>query len=68
MAIPNHPSNGWWSCATMLTDPNERESAKLPEMERVASGTTTADIVSRNTAMTERWYQYPTLGTRSRLV
>ena len=52
----------------MLTDPNERESAKLPEMERVASGTTTADIVSRNTAMTERWYQYPTLGTRSRLV
>jgi hypothetical protein len=60
-AIPNHPSNGWWSCATMLTDPNERESAKLPEMERVASGTTTADIVSRNTEMTERWYQYPTL-------
>merc|ERR1712025_1272577 len=40
---------------------NERESAKLPEMERVASGTTTADIVSRNTEMTERWYQYPTL-------
>merc|ERR1712113_723207 len=60
-AIPNHPSNGWWSCATMLTDPNERESAKLPKMERVASGTTTADIVSRNTEMTERWYQYPTL-------
>merc|ERR1712061_343120 len=44
-----------------MGDPNERESAKLPEMERVASGTTTADIVSRNTAMTERWYQYPTL-------
>ena len=65
--IPSSTYGGYWYCATMLTDPNERESAKLPDnMERVVDKggqrMTTAELVSENSEMTERWYQQPTLG------
>ena len=46
----------------MLTDPKApRDSTELPELQDV-TGLTTADLVSRNVAMTERWYAEPTLG------
>ena len=46
----------------MLTDPKAPREAELPELHDV-TGLTTADLVSRNVGMTERWYAEPELGT-----
>ena len=45
----------------MLTDPKAPREAELPELHDV-TGLTTADLVSRNVGMTERWYAEPELG------
>ena len=45
----------------MLTDPKAPREAELPELHDV-TGLSTADLVSRNVGMTERWYAEPELG------
>ena len=59
--IPSTQKGGYWNCATMLTDPKAPREAELPELHDV-TGLTTADLVSRNVGMTERWYAEPELG------
>jgi len=50
----------------MLTDPKAPREAELPELHDV-TGLTTADLVSRNVGMTERWYAEPELGKISNI-
>ena len=64
--IPSTQKGGYWNCATMLTDPKAPREAELPELHDV-TGLTTADLVSRNVGMTERWYAEPELGKISNI-
>merc|ERR1712176_1116707 len=58
-AVPAKMDGGSWMCATMLTDPSQRNS-DLPKMVD-ATGMSTQDLINRNPGQAERWYQEPVL-------